>query len=97
MVVDHGKLYFRGAIMAEEFDIIAISEFKATCLKILDQVKQTGNSIVVTKRGKPIAMISPPPPPKRTSSWLGSFKDKGKIVGDIVSPVVDENDWETLA
>ena len=34
-------------------ETISISEFKATCLKVIDQVKKTGIPIIVTKRGKP--------------------------------------------
>jgi hypothetical protein len=41
-------------------------------------------------------MIEPPPPPETKESWLGSFKDKGEIVGDIISPVLKENDWGVL-
>lgn len=75
---------------------ISISEFKATCLKVLDQVKKTGKKVVVTRRGKPIALVSPPPPPDKIDSWVGKFKDQGTITGDIVSPVVDELEWEVL-
>ena len=75
---------------------ISISEFKATCLKILDQVKKTGKQVIVTRRGKPIALVSPPPPPDKTDSWIGTFKNQGSITGDIVSPVVAEEEWEVL-
>ncbi|MFO7972117.1 MAG: type II toxin-antitoxin system prevent-host-death family antitoxin [Desulfobacterales bacterium] len=70
-----------------QIDVITISKFKATCLAVLDKVKCTGLPILVTKHGKPIAIIDPPPPPEKKESWLGSFKSKGKICGDIVSPV----------
>ncbi len=83
--------------MKKEVDAIAISEFKATCLKILEQVKTTGEPILVTKRGEPIALVSPPPPPEKPSSWLGMFQDDGEITGDIVSPISKEEDWEALS
>lgn len=82
--------------MEKELDAIAISEFKATCLKVLDQVRMTGESILVTKRGEPVALVSPPPPPEKPQSWLGMFKDEGKIIGDIVSPISNEDDWEVF-
>ena len=59
--------------MENEYTTIAISEFKATCLKILKQVQRTGHQIVVTKRGEPVALISPPPSTAKTPSWLGSW------------------------
>ncbi|MBI5552730.1 MAG: type II toxin-antitoxin system Phd/YefM family antitoxin [Desulfobacterales bacterium] len=75
---------------------IPISKFKATCLAVLDKVNRTGQPIIVTKRGKPIAKIDPAPPPEKKASWLGSFQTKGKICGDIVSPVMAESDWGVL-
>lgn len=41
-------------------DTISISEFKATCLAVLERVRRTGASIVVTKRGVPVAEINSP-------------------------------------
>ncbi|HMK64969.1 MAG TPA: type II toxin-antitoxin system Phd/YefM family antitoxin [Thermodesulfobacteriota bacterium] len=77
-------------------ETIPISKFKATCLSLLEQVKKTGQPIIVTKKGEPIAQVISPPLPKKTASWLGAFKSTGKITGDIVSPVVEEQDWEVL-
>lgn len=75
---------------------VTISKFKATCLALLDKVKRTGHPILVTRRGQPIAQILPPPPPARRESWQGSFQTTGKIVGDIMAPAVDEQQWEVL-
>jgi prevent-host-death family protein len=100
MVCDHGKLAlfhrkeWRGVVMENE--VVTISKFKATCLALLDKVKRTGQPILVTKRGEPIALVSSAPEPERPPSWLGSFRNKGKIVGDVVSPVLDESEWEIL-
>ncbi|MBV8053088.1 MAG: type II toxin-antitoxin system Phd/YefM family antitoxin [Acidobacteriaceae bacterium] len=75
---------------------IAISEFKAKCLALLDQVEKTKKPIRVTRFGKPIAEVVPPSHEAGDRSWIGSMKDTMKIVGDIVSPANDESDWETL-
>jgi len=74
---------------------VPISKFKATCLALLDRVKRTGQPILVTRRGEPIAQILPPPPPERPASWLGAFRKTGRIVGDILSPAIEE-EWEIL-
>jgi prevent-host-death family protein len=79
-----------------QIESITISKFKATCLAVLDSVKRTGRPVLVTRHGKPIAVIDPPPKPKKQDSWLGSFKAKGKISGDIISPVMPEKDWHVL-
>ncbi|HUJ95223.1 MAG TPA: type II toxin-antitoxin system Phd/YefM family antitoxin [Terriglobales bacterium] len=75
---------------------IAISKFKATCLAVLERVRKTGQPILVTRFGEPVAEIVPPPAAPQSGRWLGSAKGTAKIVGDIVSPASDEDDWEAL-
>ena len=77
-------------------EVVSISQFKATCLRLLDKVKRTGQSILVTRRGEPIALVTPPPEPEKPESWLGMFKSRGKIVVDIVSPVQDSDAWDVF-
>jgi prevent-host-death family protein len=74
---------------------IAISEFKAKCLALLEQVQKTKKPIRVTRFGKPIAEVVPTSPVSQ-SDWMGSMKDRIEILGDIVSPANDESDWEVL-
>jgi prevent-host-death family protein len=42
---------------------IPAGRFKAQCLALLDDVAATGETIVVTKRGKPVAQVIPLEPP----------------------------------
>jgi prevent-host-death family protein len=74
---------------------VAISEFKAKCLSLIDQVQKTKKPLVITKFGKPVAEVIPPTP-KPGGGWIGSMRDSMKILGDIVSPATDENEWEVL-
>ena len=73
---------------------VAISEFKAKCLALLEQVRKTKKPIRITRYGKPVAEVVPAGPGARKQSWLGSMAGKMEIVGDIVSPVIDLNDFE---
>lgn len=75
-------------------ETIAISKFKATCLSLLQKVKNTGQPLVVTKKGKPIALVSPPPASQKGIKF-GCMKDSIKILGDIISPL-GTNDWEVF-
>jgi prevent-host-death family protein len=75
---------------------VAISEFKAKCLSLLDQVQKTKKPILVTRFGKPVAEVIPVSPKASAGDWIGSMKDTMKIVGDIVSPANEESDWEAL-
>ena len=72
---------------------IGISEFKAKCLSLLDEVNKTKKPIRILRRGKPVAEVVPPTPaPKRRK--LGKLAGTVKILGDIVSPVIDWNEFE---
>jgi prevent-host-death family protein len=74
---------------------IAISEFKAKCLALLDQVQKTKKPILITRFGKPVAEVIPPSP-RPAADWIGSMRDKIEILGDIVSPANELNEWEVL-
>ena len=67
--------------------IVKAGEFKARCLKLMDRVNETGEEIVITKRGKPVARLVRPERPKKPIRFIGCMKGTGKILGDIVSPI----------
>jgi prevent-host-death family protein len=73
---------------------VPISEFKATCLRLLEAVASEGKSIIVTKRGRPIAKVSPIESIR--VPIRGSWKDQVKIKGDIVHFSV-EDEWESAS
>jgi prevent-host-death family protein len=75
---------------------VAISEFKAKCLGILEQVRKTRTPIRVTRFGEPVAEIVPPTPKPRRKSWLGSMAGSAEIVGDIVGPTGSFEDWDAF-
>jgi prevent-host-death family protein len=75
---------------------ITISEFKATCLAVLERVRRTGEPVLVTKRGEPIAEVVPASRPPTATRELGVLHGSGAITGDIVSPVGEGSDWEAL-
>jgi prevent-host-death family protein len=69
---------------------IKASEFKAKCLGLMDEVARTGESVVITKNGKPVAEMVPHRANKR-DAW-GIWKGKVSITGDIISPIDVELD-----
>jgi prevent-host-death family protein len=73
---------------------VAISEFKAKCLGMLEEVRKTRKPIRITRFGKPVAEIVPPTPQPRPKSWLGCMEGTIKITGDIVGPTGSLDDWE---
>jgi len=74
----------------------AISVFKAKCLSILEQVEKTKSPIRITRHGKPVAEVIPATQTVDRAAWIGSLKRKIKILGDIVSPVIDLDEIEAL-
>jgi prevent-host-death family protein len=72
---------------------IAISKFKATCLAVLERVRKTGEPVLITRFGQPIAEINPAGGLKRIPR-LGGGIGTAEILGDIVGPIGDESDWE---
>jgi len=72
--------------------MIAAGEFKAKCLSLMDEVERTGEPLVITKRGRPVARLVP----ERTAptSLFGSMRGSAIIKGDIISPL--DEPWEVL-
>ena len=73
---------------------IAISEFKARCLGILEEVRKTRKPIRVTRFGAPVAEVIPPTVEKNKGRRLGSMAGSMKILGDIVGPTGSLDDWD---
>lgn len=63
---------------------VTATEFKARCLALIDEIGESGETIVVTRRGRPVAQLAPP----QRKPWknpAGSWAGKIEIVGDIVN------------
>ena len=73
---------------------MAVSEFNAKCLSVIDRVSKSKISVLITRRGKPVAELVPASPQLNRKQWLGSMKDSFEIVGNILEPVIDLHDFE---
>jgi prevent-host-death family protein len=69
---------------------IAAGEFKAKCLRLLDEVAETREPLIVTKHGKPVAKLVPIPEQK--VSLRGALRGSVLWEGDIISPI--DVEWE---
>jgi prevent-host-death family protein len=72
---------------------ITAAEFKAKCLKLMDQVEATGDAIVITKRGVPIAELGPVR--GKSERLVGSLKGRIEIAGNVVDSI-EGVPWEAL-
>jgi prevent-host-death family protein len=75
---------------------LSVSEFKATCLAVLQRVKRTGRPVLITRFGEPVAEVVPPSRPAPAGAWLGCMEGRATIVGDVVGPVLDPRAWRAL-
>ncbi len=73
---------------------IPAGEFKAKCLKLMDQVRDTGEELIITKHGKPVARLAPVAGagPEKPKSLYGYMKGSVTILGDIIEPI--DVEWE---
>jgi len=64
---------------------IAVGEFKAKCLKIMEEVQTTRSPVTITKRGKPIAVLTPYPEETPTPLF-GRMKGRVKMTDALIEP-----------
>jgi prevent-host-death family protein len=70
---------------------IPAGEFKAKCLKLLDQVAEERKTLVITKHGKPVAQVTAIP---AKENIVGSMKGSVLWMGDIISPI--DVEWDAM-
>ena len=63
---------------------IPAGQFKAQCLKVMEEVRTKRSPVLITKRGKPLAKLVPPD--EKQPDILGSLEGRIEVLGDIVSP-----------
>ena len=71
---------------------IKASDFRAKCLKLMDEVAETGEEIVITKNGRPVARLVPYG--ERPETLIGIDRGKIKILGDIIAPI--DVEWDAV-
>ena len=70
---------------------IPAGEFKARCLTLMEDVRSTKRSLVITKRGKPVAKLVPIEEPE--DDFIGSLRGVFEVVGDLDADPPEE--WES--
>lgn len=83
--------------------IVPAGQFKAKCLAILDEVQQTGEPVLITKRGKPVARVvglaEAESKMEKPEDIFGALKGLISVtgdLGDLVDPIVPLEDWDIL-
>ena len=74
---------------------MAAGVFKAKCLAVMDEVHAKRQTVVITKRGKPVVKLVPVEP--KTDDIFGFMRGKIKVKGNIVRPAFTLREWGKLA
>ena len=67
-----------------------MTDFKARCLQLMDEVARSGEDIVITKRGRPVSRLVPCR--QQSERLFGADRDIIGTHGDIVDPL--DIEWE---
>jgi len=73
---------------------VAAGKFKTNCLAIMDEVKAKCEPVLITKHGKPVAMLTPVE--TQDDPIFGFLSGQARITGDIVAPVFALDEWDHL-
>ncbi|MBI5941852.1 MAG: type II toxin-antitoxin system Phd/YefM family antitoxin [Caulobacterales bacterium] len=70
---------------------VAATQFKADCLRLIEEMERDGQPVTVTRRGRPVAVLSPVGPVKQ--SPIGFMAGSVSHYDDPFSPATDPSDW----
>lgn len=69
-------------------------EFKARCLRVMEEVKKYRTPVVITKKGKPVAKLVPVDEP--ADDVFGCMAGTVEIRGDVEAPVLPAKVWNAM-
>ena len=72
---------------------VSATDFKAKCLRIIKQMGSDGHPVTITKRGRPVAVLSPMPATEKAPPFVGMMR--GTVLGyeDPFAPAAAPSDW----
>lgn len=73
---------------------VGAAVFKATCLKLIDEMQKDGEPVTITKRGKVIAIMKPVETNTTNRGLVGALRHPAYRFDDPFSPVTDPDDWD---
>ena len=73
---------------------IPAGSFKTHCLSLMDEVQTKRETILIKKRGKPVAKLVPVD--EEPDGIFGFLAGKGKITGHVIAPALSEEEWGDL-
>ena len=74
--------------------MVGAAEFKAKCLKLIDEMQRDGEPVTITKRGKVVAVLEPARAASPSGTIIGALAHPAYRFDDPFSPTVDPDDWD---
>ena len=74
---------------------VPATAFKAECLRLIDEMREDGEAVIVTKHGRPVAMVSPLRPDE-TGGIVGALRGSVLRYDDPFAPAVEDDAWNAL-
>ena len=74
-------------------NMMGAAEFKAKCLRVINQMKKDRESVTITNRGRPVAVLSPVQAPGESPSIIGAMRGSVLAYHDPFRPAADPSDW----
>ena len=76
---------------------VSAAEFKARCLRIITEMNRDGGEVTITKRGRPVAVLSPVPvPEERPPPFIGMLRGTVLKYEEPFEPAASPADWSAL-
>ena len=75
---------------------IGAAEFKASCLRVIEQMSRDREPVFITKRGKPVAVLTPVKEPAKRRSIIGAMRGSVLRFDDPFSPAIDPSEWNAV-
>lgn len=75
---------------------IAAAAFQAQCLRIINELREGGEPVTITNRGRPVAVLSPVQPEPETRSIIGAMKGTVLAYDNPFAPAVDPSAWDAM-
>ena len=75
---------------------VSAAEFKAKCLRIIQEMGSDGRPVTITRRGRPVAILSPLPKESGVSPFVGMMRGTVLAYEDPLAPAASPSDWSAL-
>ena len=75
---------------------VAASAFQANCLRIINEMREDGEPVTITNRGKPVAVLSPVQPEREIGSIIGAMKGTVLAYDNPFGSAVDSSEWDAM-